>query len=449
VVLKLEGDTKCAVRLFDLPVLDTKALSSKGDYYFGGILSKVDRDTQGVIEVTLTYSNLSEVAGRFYSRQAREFAERTQEIKQRNQTLLGTTQAPVPAASPSPPEATAPPKAPAPPTPTAAPEPTKKSNEAADDSEPPQPRNRPVLKRRNRGDGDPAATESSETGPAATSSSSPPPTSPTTDDDVVVYRRRDGSRRSSAGSSSASQPVSTSEESSDRPVLRRSPGKQELAREVDGMVSIPEGYITLGSDEPGDPFKPVHRVRVKAFYIDKREVTNEEYKQFCDATGHRVPPYWQDKIFPKGLEKYPVVQVSWFDASDYARWAGKRLPTEAEWERAARGPNSYRYSYGNNYDAQKANTGAQKTAAVGSHPPNEFGLFDMTGNASEWTSSLFLPYPYSASDGREDPKTAGPRTVRGGDFSSTEREARCLVRQKELPDHGSPMLGFRCARDAS
>jgi len=144
-----------------------------------------------------------------------------------------------------------------------------------------------------------------------------------------------------------------------------------------------------------------------------------------------------------------VTQVSWADAAAYARWAGKRLPTEAEWERAAKGPNSYRYSYGNTFDAQKANSGTQKTSAVGSYPANEFGLFDMTGNVSEWTSSVYLPYPYSASDGREDPKAAGARTVRGGNHSSNAQGSRCLVRQKELPDHGSPLLGFRCARDAS
>ena len=75
----------------------------------------------------------------------------------------------------------------------------------------------------------------------------------------------------------------------------------------------------------------------------------------------------------------------------YARWAGKRLPTEAEWERAAKGPNGYRYAYGNSFDSQKANSGAQKTSAVGSYPANEFGLCDMTGNVSEWTSSVYCP----------------------------------------------------------
>lgn len=159
-------------------------------------------------------------------------------------------------------------------------------------------------------------------------------------------------------------------------------------------------------------------------------------------------PYWKDKRYPKELEKHPVVQVSWLDASAYARWAGKRLPTEAEWERAAKGPNSYRYAYGNSYDVEKANTNKLKTLAVGSYSVNEFGLFDMTGNVLEWTSSLYLPYPYQESDGREDGKAPGARVLRGGSYSSNEKDARCLVRQKDLPENGSPEIGFRCARDS-
>ena len=143
-------------------------------------------------------------------------------------------------------------------------------------------------------------------------------------------------------------------------MLRRKPAAAEEKKEVDGMMLVPEGSVTLGSDQPDDTEKPLHRVELKAFYIDKYEVTNEDYKQFCDATAHTVPPYWTAKNFPKGLEKHPVAQVSWADAAAYARWAGKRLPTEAEWERAAKGPNSYRYAYGNAFDAQKANSGTQK-----------------------------------------------------------------------------------------
>lgn len=444
VLLMLEGEAKFLVRLFDLPAFDLKTLSPKVDYYFGGILSKVERNAQGGIEVSVMYSNLSEVAGRFYSRQAREFAIRTQEMKQRNQALIGKSGS-EPPVSPQPAQSAAVPRAPAasPPQAQAKPEPVKSPESADDAGEPEQPRNPPVLKRRTRSDSDPAVTTGAHENPATL-----PNTSQPGDDDVVIYRRRDGSRRPSKSSGNAESP-SVTEQSSDRPILRRQPDKRELAREVDGMMMIPEGNVTLGSDDPKDSEMPLHHVRVKPFYVDKHEVTNEDYKQFCEATGHRVPPYWQEKGYPKGLEKHPVVQVSWLDAAAYARWAGKRLPTEAEWERAAKGPNSYRFSYGNSYDPQKANTGSQKTSAAGTYPANEFGLFDMTGNASEWTSSLYLPYPYSDADGREDLKAQAPRALRGGDFSSDEKGSRCLTRDKELPDHGSPKLGFRCARDAS
>ena len=426
-VLSLGNDSKQLVRLFDLPPFDLKLFSEAREYYFGGVLSKVERSQAGVIEAIITYSNLSEVEGRFYSRQAKEFVDRTEQIKQTNQAILGKPVAP-PSTKPSAetPPVVAPPEArPAAIPPAATPQPEVKPSSLAEAPKPKEeaedadelPRNRPVLKRRLGDEPEQSTTTSpQESTPGGRVSQS------TTDDDVVIYRRRDGSRR---------------------------PAAVEEKKEVDGMMLVPEGSVTLGSDQPDDTDKPLHRVELKAFYIEKYEVTNEDYKQFCDATAHTGPPYWTAKNFQKGFEKHPVVQVSWADAAAYARWAGKRLLTEAEWERAAKGPNSYRYAYGNSLDLQKANSGTQKTSAVGSYPANEFGLFDMTGNVSEWTSSLYLPYPYSDSDGREDPKVTGARAVRGGHHSSNAQGARCLVRQKELSDHGSPLLGFRCARDGS
>ena len=459
-LLSLGNEGKQLVRLFDLPPFDLKLFSSSREYYFGGVLSKVERSQAGPIEAIITYSNLSEVEGRFYSRQAREFVERTEQSKERNQAILGKS---APSPSPKPagetPPAAAPPSA-APPAarptaapPAATPQPEVKPPSRAEAPKPKEeeedadelPRNRPVLKRR-LGD----EPEQSRTTSSQGTTTGGQVSQPGADDDVVIYRRKDGLRRPASTGSPSSVPSSRPEpESSDRPVLRRKPAAAEEKKEVDGMMLVPEGSVTLGSDQADDIDKPLHRVELKAFFIDKHEVTNEDYKQFCDATAHTMPPYWTAKNFPKGLEKHPVVQVSWTDAAAYARWAGKRLPTEAEWERAAKGPNSYRYAYGNAFDPQKANSGTQKTTAVGSYPANEFGLFDMTGNVSEWTSSLYMPYPYSDSDGREDSKTTGARAVRGGHHSSNAQSARCLVRQKELPDHGSPLLGFRCARDAN
>jgi formylglycine-generating enzyme required for sulfatase activity len=214
------------------------------------------------------------------------------------------------------------------------------------------------------------------------------------------------------------------------------------------MMLIPEGYITLGSDEPDDKEKPLHRVLVQDFYLDKYEVTNEEYQSFCTATGRHLPRYWKGNRCPQGLEKHPVVEVEWEDAVAYARWTGKRLPTEVEWERAARGPNSYRYAYGNAYDPQKANTELGKSVPVGSYRANEFGLYDMTGNVNEWTSTLFVAYPYRKDDGREDMKAEGSRVLRGGSYLVNARKARCLVRLEAGPTQTSLATGFRCARDA-
>jgi formylglycine-generating enzyme required for sulfatase activity len=466
-VLKLTGQGETRVRLLDLPEFDLKLLSPRTAYHFSGVLSKIVRASDGTTEVTITYANVSEVPGRFYSRQAEEFVLRTQQLRAQNERIAGQTAQPVsqsekPSAvapprsestasqssNPSTPKPqaegtssspSAPPSGSKPSTRTETPE-SQKQDPDADEGEPPEvPRNRPVLKRRVESDRPPAEAE------PAKDASSPELRQSPGEDDVVIYRRRDGSRQSSTGTQSAPPPP----ESPDRPVLRRNTADRQQEKEVDGMMFIPEGFVTLGSDEASDTEKPLHRFRVKPFYLDKQEVTNRDYKQFCDATGHPVPPYWNGRNYPKDLESHPVVQVSWLDASAFARWAGKRLPTEAEWERAAKGPNSYRYAYGNAYDPQKANTTGQKTSAVGSYPANEFGLFDMTGNVFEWTSSLFAPYPYQDSDGREDAKASGPRVLKGGCHSSKEADARCLVRKKDLPENGSPLLGFRCARDAS
>jgi formylglycine-generating enzyme len=456
IVLSFDNQGRQTVKLFDLPTSDL--VSPKiGLIYFGGVFSKAERTRDGSVEISVTYASLSPRAKPAYTSQAETFVRRTQELTHQNQSILNKEKEPVVLPAGRPQTANAPPavnqespkraeeQTASTKSQRGSPKDTTEPEDGEEDSE--SSRGKPVLLRRERtpkeaSPGNQTATEAPHGNPKLAEA-------PATDggiqsgdnQDVVIYRRK--KKEAAAGATPAGKsapPVSSSS-------VKLSPSSQQ-SNEIEQMVHIPEGYVALGSNEIADQGEPLHRVFVHAFYMDKYEVTNEEYKKFCDATGHKTPPSWQDKTFPKGLEKHPVVQVSWQDAMTYAKWAGKRLPTEAEWERAAKGPNSYRYAYGNAYDPQKANTNTGKTTAVGLYPPNEFGLFDMTGNVNEWTSSLLKPYPYQASDGREEPQAAGPRVLRGGSHSSGQENSRCLLRLGGSPDGGAPSDGFRCARDA-
>ena len=235
--------------------------------------------------------------------------------------------------------------------------------------------------------------------------------------------------------------------------------------EKDGkeMVYIPAGDFVMGSDESLENEGPAHTVYVDAFYIDRYPVTNEEYKRFIDATGYPVPCYdvewvqtkgynWnpEERTPPEGKEKHPVVLVSWEDALAYVAWAGKRLPTEAEWERAARGTDGRRWPWGNEFVKGRCNTkesGAAGTLPVGKHSPagdSPEGVGDMVGNVWEYTSSLFCPYPYDANDGRESQEANGWRVLRGGSWMNDLNRARCTARlDGDFLFYNN--VGFRCA----
>lgn len=246
------------------------------------------------------------------------------------------------------------------------------------------------------------------------------------------------------------------------------------------MVRVPAGEFLMGTDEVDReslgvemglpvPFyedeNPLHRVSLPAFLIDRYEVTNRKYKKFVDAVDRRVPDNWQNKTYPPGQENFPVTFVNWFDANDYCRWEGKRLPTEEEWEKAARGTNGRKYPWGNNFSPDHAHIAAGSAMfgsaiEVGIHESGKspYGVYDMIGNVWEWTHSWYLPYEGNKSSRKEFGRVF--RVTRGLSFMSVghyDREtynkaaaviARTSFRSFDDPSSRLADVGFRCAKAA-
>lgn len=217
-----------------------------------------------------------------------------------------------------------------------------------------------------------------------------------------------------------------------------------------GMVYVPGGAFTMGRDNGDEAERPSHQATVNSFFIDTYEVTNEDYEKFVKATSHRSPPTWRKGSFPAGAERKPVTGVTWDDANDYARWAGKRLPTEEEWEFAARGSEGRMYPWGNDWreGSANANGAAQSMADVAAHKgTSPFGAYDMVGNAWEWTASNFKPYPGRGLPGSLP--SGDLRVIRGGCYESTKDYATTTYRAG-WPARGAStydQTGFRCAKD--
>lgn len=164
------------------------------------------------------------------------------------------------------------------------------------------------------------------------------------------------------------------------------------------MILIPAGEFYMGSNDWWPKSQPEYKANVPPFYIDKYEVTNKRYKAFVDATGRPAPTHWKGGKIAPGRENHPVVYVSWQDANDFCKWEGKRLPTEEEWVKAARGTDKRSFPWGPKFDKDKANTpqyGNEDTMPVGSfeNGKSPYGVYDMAGNAWEWVEDWFKPYP--------------------------------------------------------
>jgi iron(II)-dependent oxidoreductase len=239
------------------------------------------------------------------------------------------------------------------------------------------------------------------------------------------------------------------------------------------MVRIAGGSFVMGSDRGLADERAPHPVTVKSFWIDTHAVTNAEYADFLqrlggtsnargqhlfdwddgDARLRKVQDRWRAD---PGFERHPANEMTWYGARDYCAALGKRLPTEAEREFAARGPQGRTYPWGEAPpDATRARFGIGwiRTVPAGSLPAGATpdGVFDLAGNVHEWTSSITRPYPYRADDGREDPDMVADRVVRGGAADTGPETLRSAWRGASVSRSaraGHHNIGFRCAKDA-
>jgi len=239
---------------------------------------------------------------------------------------------------------------------------------------------------------------------------------------------------------------------------------------VDGkeMVLIPAGDFIMGTDmidEENTHQKigtvkplyldqhPIRKIYLDAYYIDKYEVTNEEYKKFLDSSGYdEFPGYWENGSYADGTEKYPVTHVTWREALTYAMWAQKKLPTEAQWEKAARGVDGRIFPWGDDYEKGKSNIdidGIRALAKIGSYPGDvsPYKVYDMAGNVMEWTMDWYLSYPGNS---YENPKFGKVlKVLRGNAFQKAghyflDAYRYSFYRTEADPNDYFENVGFRC-----
>ena len=232
------------------------------------------------------------------------------------------------------------------------------------------------------------------------------------------------------------------------------------------MRLVPAGEFTLGSNSDESYRLPAQRLSLDAFYMDKYEVTNAHYAD-CVTAGICQPPHETTSYFRSSYygdaryDHFPVIYVDWYMAQTYCgTWRAARLPTEAEWEKAARGTDGRTYPWGEEISCDKANYDGDpdpdlycvgETAAVGSYEGGQspYGLYDMAGNVFEWVSSLNKAYPYDAADGREVVTGGGSRVIRGGGWAHDSHDVQVFYRSWVGPDQFESVIGFRCAMDAT
>lgn len=265
-----------------------------------------------------------------------------------------------------------------------------------------------------------------------------------------------------------SPPPSPSQEYPDHPEPSSSGGqafskekKVEIAS-LEEMVEVPAGEFILGSNDGGYNEKPAHIETLETFWIDKYEVTNQQYQEFVEATGHRQPG--PPSRYARRLEALrgptqPVTYVSWADAESYCQWKGKRLPTEKEWEKAVRGPDGRTWPWGDGMKGFPANfdgdqDGYQATAPVGTFPKDQsvYGVHDGAGNLMEWVDDWYVEDLYKPGYKVSSEESGPPstyKTLRGGGYTSRGVDLRITNRSFMVPDFRDETIGFRCASSQS
>lgn len=233
----------------------------------------------------------------------------------------------------------------------------------------------------------------------------------------------------------------------------------------DGMVSVPAGWFLMGSDPGVDRVAgpqefPQRSVYLPTYQIDQYEVSNVHYLRFVLATHAAVPPYWKGDPFPDKMASHPVIGVSWHEAEAYCRWVGKRLPTEAEWEKAARGTDGRLYPWGNELPGWLRTNIAHSGSKRGiRYPPlanvnryergvSPYGVYQMAGNVAEWVADWFGAeyYRRAPKENPKGPEQGEDKVFRGGSWNEDPEVARSAGRGSYPPDYRSYLIGFRCAR---
>lgn len=220
---------------------------------------------------------------------------------------------------------------------------------------------------------------------------------------------------------------------------------------VPGMVAVPAGWFWMGANDGPKSSRPQHRVYLDGYLIDQTEVTRAAFAEFIEV-GSLQESSW-DAAQLRSSPDLPVTGVMWQEAEAYCRWADKRLPSEAEWEKAARGTGRRSYPWGNRWDAAKSNTlesGIGDVVPVGSYPEgaSPYGALDLTGNAAEWVADSFDPeyYTYAPDHNPPGPDIVMDHVLRGGSYASPREHAAVYFRDSSHSARPNPRVGLRCAQ---